>query len=71
MGTYTGGPQVAQRIELAETGTDFEMVGKEVKLVSELHAGHFHRVFVQRSKTDGVDQARRRGVQAYLENLEY
>ena len=34
------------------------MVSKEVKLVREFHAGHFHGLFVQRGKTDGVGQGR-------------
>src|ERR1700733_10709204 len=47
------------------------MVGKEVKLVGELHAGQSHGAFVQRGKADGVDEARGRGVQAYSQDVEY
>src|ERR1700733_6591634 len=47
------------------------MVGKEVKLVGELHAGQSHGAFVQRGKADGVDEARGRCVQAHSQNLEY
>src|ERR1700722_7170164 len=47
------------------------MIGKEVKLVGELHAGQAHGAFVQRGKADGVDEARGRGVQAHSQDLEY
>ena len=51
------GPQVAQRVELAEVAGHAQVLGEVVQLVLVLQAAQLHRELVQRREADGVDLA--------------